>query len=103
MISDVKTILVAVGALVIGLILGNIRGETVGFNRGYAECQEANRKATEAANERVRQALNELESIEAREAEKEAAAKATIANDPGDECRDLTPEERNALDQIGAD
>lgn len=51
--GDLKTVLVATGALVIGLIAGNMRGELIGYGNGYAACQEANRQATRDANARA--------------------------------------------------
>lgn len=101
--GDLRTTLVAILAILGGLILGNVRGEWVGYERGFASCQEANRQATEAANKRAAAALDALQQHEAAEVAAEAAARATVAASPDDDCRDLTPAERTALDRIGAE
>lgn len=101
--GDLRTTLVAIVAILAGLVLGNVRGEWVGYGRGFASCQETNRKATEAANKRAEAALDALHQREADEVAAEAAARATVAASPDDDCRDLTPDERTALDLIGVE
>lgn len=101
--GDLKTTLVAILAVLAGLVLGHARGEWAGYERGVAACEAANRQATEAANERAAAALDALQQREAGEIAAEAAARATVAASPDDDCRDLTPAERAALNRIGAE
>lgn len=103
MIGDIRTVVVAVLALGAGLVLGNIRGELVGYDKGHAQCQAENRRATEAVNKRAAADLDALQQRERTEVAREAEATAAATHDAGDVCRDLTPAERSALDQIGAE
>lgn len=101
LLANIKLIGVGALALIAGLVLGNMRGEWVGYDRGYAACEEANRVATREANDRALAEQERLLEREQLEEAEEHAARAEIAAAGADECRDLTPAERAALDSIG--
>jgi len=98
--GDIKTVLVAAGALVIGLIAGNMRGELIGYDSGYSACQEATRKATRDANARALDEQDKLLPEEQSQIAKEAIAEAVFGQASDDECRDLTPVEIDALEGV---
>ncbi len=99
---DLKTILIAVGALTIGLVIGNMRGEWVGYERGAAAVRAANLAATDKKNDDVADALRELEGIEESELTAAEAARLALARvEIDNECRLLTPHEISALNTMG--
>lgn len=51
--SDLRMVLIAGGAFIIGAGVGNFRGEWVGHSKGYAKCQSDNRKATNKKNSEI--------------------------------------------------